>query len=143
MNNEQVVNELIDLFCENDVEAFVTAGEAPAMTIYPDALGESADWSVKMSITPDCSEEGYIGFELLTLVAEGAYPEMFFDIYENLNQLNKHTICGTYFYSEERYEIIHRYTVVTISTGYLENILVAINGVLEAINVDIQYLEDF
>ncbi len=143
MTNEQIVNQLAALFRENEVEVSVIGGEFPTMTLHPDALGKDADLSVKMCITADCSEQDYIRFDLLTFVMSGVYPEMHLDISGTLNELNMKTSFGSYIYFDDQFIIAHRYTLFTAASDYPDNVVLAVSKTLNAINQDIQYLEDF
>ena len=142
MDHEQIVNELIELFRENEIEAARGRGDIPSMVIFPDALGVNADRTVIMNISPVFNDEESIVFELFTLIVKGVFPEDMGEFFAQLNQLNVDTTCGTYIYLKEKGFIAHRLTVCSVLNGYMQSIPLAVDNVLNTINEDLQILEE-
>lgn len=141
MDYEQIVNELIELFRENEIEAVRARGDAPAMVLSPDALGVNADRTVIMNVAPVFDDEESIVFELFTLIVKGVFPENKGEFFAQLNQLNVDTTCGTYIYLKENGFIAHRLTVCSVQNGYMQSVPLTVDNVLNTINEELQLLD--
>lgn len=142
MDHEQIVTNLIDIFVENDIEAFRLKCDTPTVTIHPDALGEQKDRSVQMNITPIHIDDDYIMFQIHTIVSGCTDPKSHTDIVKALNEINIATMCGAYVLIPEDDLVIHRHTVSTTPDSYEVMVALAVNDVLTAIDKDMSLLTE-